>query len=77
MPKIVLSVFDYFTMCFFLLVQLLYNQNMEIKTDLFLGDSAEVLKQLPSESVDLIFTSPPYADQRRSNYDDSYLKITY
>ena len=41
---------------------------MEIKTDLFLGDCAEILEQLPDDSVDLIFTSPPYADQRKSTY---------
>jgi DNA modification methylase len=32
------------------------------------GDCEEILKALPSESVDLIFTSPPYADQRSSTY---------
>lgn len=32
------------------------------------GDCREVLKTLPSSSVDLIVTSPPYADQRRSTY---------
>jgi len=41
---------------------------MEIKTDIILGDSREVLKKLPDNSVDLIFTSPPYADQRKSTY---------
>ena len=41
---------------------------MEIKTDLYLGDSKEVLKELPENSVDLIFTSPPYADQRKKTY---------
>jgi DNA modification methylase len=41
---------------------------MEIKTDLYLGDCQEVLKKLPSNSVDLIFTSPPYADQRKNTY---------
>jgi len=41
---------------------------MEIKTDLYLGDSKELLKLLPDNSVDLIFTSPPYADQRKSTY---------
>lgn len=35
---------------------------------LFLGDSGEVLKSLPDSSVDLIVTSPPYADQRKSTY---------
>lgn len=37
-------------------------------TDIYLGDCKEVLKQLPDNSVDLIFTSPPYADQRKSTY---------
>jgi site-specific DNA-methyltransferase (adenine-specific)/site-specific DNA-methyltransferase (cytosine-N4-specific) len=41
---------------------------MEVKTDLYLGDSKEVLKKLPDNSVDLIFTSPPYADQRKKTY---------
>ena len=41
---------------------------MEIKHDLFLGDCEEVLKKLPEKSVDLIFTSPPYADQRKKTY---------
>ncbi len=41
---------------------------MEIYTDIRFGDSKEVLKELPENSVDLIFTSPPYADQRKSTY---------
>ncbi len=41
---------------------------MEINTDLRLGDCKDVLKELPGNSVDLIFTSPPYADQRKSTY---------
>lgn len=41
---------------------------MEIKTDIFLGDSKKMLKKLPSNSVDLIITSPPYADQRKNTY---------
>lgn len=40
----------------------------EIKADLYLGDSKEQLKLLPSNSVDLIITSPPYADQRKNTY---------
>lgn len=32
------------------------------------GDCAEVLKELPDDTVDLIFTSPPYADQRKNTY---------
>lgn len=41
---------------------------MEITTDIFLGDSKEQLKLVPDNSVDLIMTSPPYADQRKSTY---------
>ncbi|MCK4500339.1 site-specific DNA-methyltransferase [Candidatus Babeliales bacterium] len=41
---------------------------MEIKTDLFLGDCKKELKKLPDNCVDLIFTSPPYADQRKNTY---------
>ncbi len=32
------------------------------------GDCEEVLKTLPDNSIDLIFTSPPYADQRTKTY---------
>ncbi len=35
---------------------------------LFLGDSKEELKKLEADSVDLIVTSPPYADQRKDTY---------
>lgn len=41
---------------------------MEIKADIWHGDSRELLRNLPDNSVDLIFTSPPYADQRKSTY---------
>lgn len=51
---------------------------MEIRTDLFLGDSKELLKQIPDNSIDLIITSPPYADQRKETYGglhpDKYVK---
>lgn len=40
----------------------------KIKADVILGDSLDVLKRLPDNSVDLIVTSPPYADQRKSTY---------
>ncbi len=35
---------------------------------LILGDAKEQLKLLENDSVDLIVTSPPYADQRKSTY---------
>ncbi|MFW6327584.1 MAG: DNA-methyltransferase [Bacteroidota bacterium] len=41
---------------------------MNIKTELYLGDCRDVLKDIPNNSVDLIFTSPPYADQRKNTY---------
>lgn len=41
---------------------------MEIRTSLLHGDCAEKLKELPDNSVNLIFTSPPYADQRKNTY---------
>lgn len=41
---------------------------MEIKTDIYLGDSKKQLKLIPDNSIDLIITSPPYADQRKSTY---------
>jgi DNA modification methylase len=41
---------------------------MEYLNKIFHGDCEEVLKKLPDNSVDLIFTSPPYADQRQKTY---------
>lgn len=42
------------------------------------GDCLTVLKSVPDNSVDLIVTSPPYADQRKDIYDsihpDKYVK---
>ncbi len=41
---------------------------MEIRTELYLGDCTERLKLIPDNSVDLVITSPPYADQRKNTY---------
>lgn len=38
------------------------------KTKIYLGDAKVVLKELESNTVDLIFTSPPYADSRKNTY---------
>ena len=35
---------------------------------ILLGDAIEVLTTLPDSSIDLIVTSPPYADNRKSTY---------
>lgn len=41
---------------------------MEIITDIYLGDCKDILKTIPDHAIDLIFTSPPYADQRKNTY---------
>lgn len=41
---------------------------MEFLNKILLGDCYEVLKGFPENSIDLIFTSPPYADQRKKTY---------
>ncbi|MCI7070310.1 MAG: site-specific DNA-methyltransferase [Bacteroides pyogenes] len=38
------------------------------KEEIYLGDCRSELKSLPDNSVDLIITSPPYADQRKNTY---------
>jgi DNA modification methylase len=42
---------------------------MSLELDkIHLGDCKEILKTLPDEKIDLIVTSPPYADNRKSTY---------
>ena len=56
----------------------------KITTKILEGDSLKVLKQLPDKSIDLIVTSPPYADNRKKTYgghsphkyNDWFLPIT-
>lgn len=45
-----------------------YEGSMDYINQIFLGDCQRILQQLPNHSVDLIFTSPPYADQRQASY---------
>lgn len=49
-----------------------------MKATILLGDCAKELKKVPDNYVDLIFTSPPYADQRKKTYGgiaaDEYVK---
>ncbi len=40
----------------------------EITTNVLLGDSSEILKTFDENSIDLIVTSPPYADRRKDTY---------
>ena len=52
---------------------------------IFLGDCKEKLSQIPDRSVNLVITSPPYADNRKSSYKgvsmdeyvDWFLPISY
>ncbi len=46
----------------------LFSQKEGVKSDVILGDCFDVLKKMAKNSVDLIITSPPYADQRKSTY---------
>jgi|ERR1700754_3767471 len=39
-----------------------------LQTDVIFGDCLEVLGTYPDNCIDLIFTSPPYADQRKTTY---------
>lgn len=39
-----------------------------INTQIFEGDSKEMLKSIEDNSIDLIVTSPPYADRRMNTY---------
>lgn len=41
---------------------------MDFVNQIIQGDCAQVLQQIPDNSIDLIFTSPPYADQRQNTY---------
>ena len=41
---------------------------MDFTNRILQGDCEEILKAFPDDSIDLIFTSPPYADQRKKTY---------
>ncbi len=42
---------------------------LNVKTNQILcGDSGKILATIPDHSIDLIFTSPPYAQQRQQQY---------
>ncbi len=41
---------------------------MDFLKQILLGDCYDILKEFPEDSIDLIFTSPPYADQRKRTY---------
>lgn len=41
---------------------------MDYLDRVIVGDCEQILKNLPDNSIDFIFTSPPYAQQRKSTY---------
>lgn len=41
---------------------------MDFPNTILWGDCEQVLQEFPDNSIDLIFTSPPYADQRKRTY---------
>jgi site-specific DNA-methyltransferase (adenine-specific)/site-specific DNA-methyltransferase (cytosine-N4-specific) len=45
-----------------------FKESMPVKTDIRLGDSKDILKEYPDNFIDLIVTSPPYADRRKNTY---------
>jgi site-specific DNA-methyltransferase (adenine-specific) len=51
-----------------LLFPIVNEKHSKVKLQLFKGDCLDVLKTLSTASVDLIVTSPPYADQRKKTY---------
>lgn len=56
----------------------LFSRKNKIKSDVIFGDCLDVLKELDDNIIDLIVTSPPYADQRKNTYGgihpDGYVK---
>lgn len=40
----------------------------KVKANIYLGDCRDVLKRIESNTIDLIVTSPPYADSRKKTY---------
>ncbi len=43
-------------------------KSQEIKNEILIGDCLEVMAKLPDNSIDLVVTSPPYADARAHTY---------
>ena len=48
---------------------MMVNTRTKLELDsIIVGDSLEVLRSLPDSCINLIFTSPPYADNRKKTY---------
>lgn len=46
----------------------LFSQKDKIRADIVLGDCLDVLRKMDNDMIDLVITSPPYADQRAKTY---------
>src|SRR5512143_2274831 len=47
----------------------MHTREPNLQTDIIhLGDCREILPSLPDSCIDLVVTSPPYADRRKSTY---------
>lgn len=44
------------------------DSRMSLINNIYLGDCVDVMRGLPDNSVDLIVTSPPYAEKRKNTY---------
>lgn len=50
----------------------------EVQSEILNGDNLDILKDMETDSVDLVFTSPPYANQRRyGNENDVFSDDTH
>lgn len=46
----------------------LFEKKKQLTSSVILGDCLEILKTINANSIDLVVTSPPYADQRKNTY---------
>lgn len=54
--------------CLLMMQNLAYNDAPVEKSQIYQGNCLEILPTLAANAVDLIITSPPYADQRKDTY---------
>lgn len=50
-----------------------YRNIQSVENSFINGDCEDVLKRFPRESINLVFTSPPYADQRDYGHSESLI----
>ena len=50
---------------------------LNVINQILCGDSGKILETIPDHAIDLIFTSPPYAQQRQQQYASVSRMITF